>query len=634
MAASIRALIKQSPAARAAALAYESIATRGDDPEAWDDYRIIAQISERKGQLDAEQGRLRDLFRRLDNLYYPSQITLGGADHWPDATLTAGKAHVSVNDPQVYVDVPAGLQSVPPVENYVGKDSSDEERGKAARAERLYFQWNEDEQIELKDHKACIVKGLYGFTYGKVWWNPIEKRPSVTIIEQPENLFVGWGASDFSRIDWTVYCYGLSAQAIEEEYGLDVVAIKGDGGKYFSYVSTGRHEDPLATMWGEPVRAGRVPSAYEQDQVEVYDYWYKKSAGKGRKPEIWNAIYAGNALVSNAKHPEYDDIPYLPLPNTFIPGSPYGRSELYDLEQLFREKDERLTNAAQMLSTVVGGQMWQLTGSDATEDVPPNAIPKPNKVATPGPNARIEAIQPFMPEFQIMDYLNRIDKEIEEISGLGPILLSGQAQNLGSSKVIAAIVAQYESRIRMKRDLFYQWRKRRWAMAAKVWEYKSRDVKAIIDGNYRIDISPPELTPRDELENAQKAINLVQNRIWSAKRAMDATGVEDPEDETSLIKVEQTDPALNPAAVQAQVSLMAALQQFGPQGAPTPGQAANTARTTNPAATGSQSLNGPENAANPPPESLPANALAGGAKAQTIVQDGEASGRLLTQQAL
>jgi hypothetical protein len=218
-------------------------------------------------------------------------------------------------------------------------------------------------------------------------------------------------------------------------------------------------------------------------------------------------------------------------------------------------------------------------------------------------------------------------------------MLRGRAgsQAFNSSKAITALVANYEARIRMKRDLLYQWRKRIWKVAAKVWERKDGDVKTIIDGRYRIDVKAPELTPRDELEIAQMATNLVAARIWSMERAMDRTGVEDPSDEKALVRSEQTDPTLNPAAVQAQATLLTAMQALGqpaPQAGattgPTPEQSANASRQANQRGRGSPSLNAPENAANTPPGSQPANAP-GGILAQTLTQGGESSGRLLTQ---
>ena len=56
--------------------------------------------------------------------------------------------------------------------------------------------------------------------------------------------------------------------------------------------------------------------------------------------------------------------------------------------------------------------------------------------------------------------------------------------------------------------------------------------------------------------------------MWSAKRAMDRTGVDDPEAEQDIIREEQTDATLNPAAVQVMVSLMAMMQQMQQQAPP------------------------------------------------------------------
>lgn len=629
----LKTLGKSSKVSRSADMLASQLRNAGKDPEQEPEYQLLDDIRKRKELLEGEQSRLRTLFRRFDNLYYPDTIQeQGGADHWaPEAKQ--GRVHISLNNPPVYVDIPASLQSTVPVENYVSKSSKQEDIEAASRAEQLYFQWKDDAEFELEIHRACIIKGLYGFTFAKVYWDPIEKMPRVRVIDTPENLYVGWGDSDFRRIDWTVYCYGLSPQAVEEDYGLTVAMLPGkQDGEYYPWVYSATHDDPIGSIYKhDRIRRNR----YEDSQVEVYDYWYRKPAGKGKRPEVWNAIFVGNALVSNARHTEFDDIPYVPLTNTFIPGSPYGRSELYDLEQLFREKDERLSNAAQMIQSIVGGQMWQVVGSEAPDSVSDNLVPRPGKVATPGPNAELKAIQPFMPQFAIEDYLKRLDHELEGLSGLNDLLLGhAPATILGSSKAITALVANYEARIRIKRDLLYSSRRRIWTIAAKLWERKDSDVKRIIDGQYRLSVTAPELTPRDQLETANKVISLVQNRLMSMARGMDQIGIEDPEEEMDLIRREQTDPALNPVAVQTQVSLAAAMQQFGVQPGQAPGQQTqaqteNAYRQATPAQAGTQSMNAPEEQGQRPPEALPANAR-GKAQVQTMVQGGEASSRILT----
>ena len=595
------------------------------DPKQNDDYTLLQEILGRKQLVDPEQNRLKALFRRMDNLYHPETMTLGGADHWsedPSARL-AGRAHVSVNIHHAYVQIPAAIQAVRPVINYVPTASSQEEREAAALRERLYFRWWDANEMDLLHEQAALLKELYGHTAAKVYWDPIERVPKISIIERPENLYLGFGNSDYNRLDWALYTYGMSPQSIQEDYGVDVIPVK-QGEKWFPYTSRGSHADPIGNVWANAFERNplRRETAYEQMQVEVYDYWYKVPKGPGKAPLVYNAIYVGNTLVKNDAHPEYGgQIPYIHLPNGKIPGSPYGKPALYDPEQLLREKDERVTAMAQMIQSIVGGQMWQLVGAEAPDEVPPNALPKPGRVATPGPGNELRAIQPFIPQFQIEAYVARIDRELTVATGLNDLLLGlAPAQVLGSSRAIAALIANYESRLAPKRKVFYSWMKKIWEMCARIWEAKDPAVKSIIAGEYRIEIVAPELTPRDTLELASTAINLVQNRIWSAERAMDRVGVEDPIGEKELIRDEQTDATLNPAAVATMANVMGTFQQMQmanqqqmqQQMMITQEQAANAQRTLQSGVPGSQSLNQPENQAQLPPEATAANAAAPG----------------------
>lgn len=617
---------KLSPSEAAALKMLESsLVAREIDPKQDDDYTLLQEILGRKQLVDPEQNRLKALFRRMDNLYHPETVTLGGADHWSDdpSARLAGRAHVSVNIHHAYVQIPAAIQAVRPVINYVPTGSSQEEREAAALRERLYFRWWDSNDMDLLHEQAALLKELYGHTAAKVYWDPIERVPKVSIIERPENLYLGFGNSDYNRLDWALYTYGMSPQSIQEDYGVNVIPVK-QGEKWFPYTSRGSHDDPIGNVWANAFERNplRRETAYEQMQIEVYDYWYKVATTPGKAPLVYNAIYVGNTLVKNEAHPEYGgQIPYIHLPNGKIPGSPYGKPALYDPEQLLREKDERITAMAQMIQSIVGGQMWQLVGAEAPDEVPPNALPKPGRVATPGPGNELRAIQPFIPQFQIEAYVARIDRELTVATGLNDLLLGlAPAQVLGSSRAIAALIANYESRLAPKRKVFYSWMKKVWEMCARVWEVKDPAVKSIINTEYRIEIVAPELTPRDTLELASTAINLVQNRIWSAERAMDRVGVEDPIGEKELIRDEQTDATLNPAAVATMTQVIGQMQQMqmGQQQMQQQAQmmsqeqALNAQRVAQSGVPGSESLNQPENQAQLPPEATAANAAAPG----------------------
>src|SRR5213078_2506239 len=107
--------------------------------------------------------------------------------------------------------------------------------------------------------------------------------------------------------------------------------------------------------------------------------WYRqpksKKTPKGAKlrpvtHDTWNAIIVGNRVAQNAKFTEYDGvIPYIPLFNSYVPGMPTGRPELFDIEQLIREKDQQMTSGSQLMYNVVNAQYWQLTGQEAPDSV-------------------------------------------------------------------------------------------------------------------------------------------------------------------------------------------------------------------------------------------------------------------------
>jgi hypothetical protein len=533
-----------------------------DGPEG----KLLQQLYTRTMSVRLEQARFRAWCLRADLLYYAENFTRGGADLWYDdpSASTPGRSHVSVNTPSVYVDIPAALQAVEPIENMLATTNEPEARHAAAGLERIYFAWKREENFELKFHKACTVKALYGRTAGKVYWDAEEQRPCLEVVEQPRNLFLGYKSDSYEAVEWAAYVTRMEPNAVAEEFGVDLsVKAMGNGTAL-----------PIMQMDTMEARSDRSWLNLGPARVEVWDYWYRKPAknqkgmkGRGTRMSTWNVVFAGTLAVRGPfEYPEYNGvIPYIPLFNTFLPGIPNGRPELYDMEQLIREKFTRITSGAQMIASGVAGDYWQLTGPEAPSRVDPGVKPVRNEVIAPGPGNRIESITPFIAQFQLEQYLGRLDREMAIMSGLNDLLLGlAPSQVLSSSKAINALLSNYESRLAMKRGLLYKWRRETWEMAVRVWAAKNKDVKMVVaNGGGRLDIEDPSLSPRDEMETATRAANLVTAKLWSQRRGMDAVGVDDPETEQDMIREERTDATLFPADVQVMAQLMAALQSLG-----------------------------------------------------------------------
>lgn len=629
-----------------------------EDPEA---KRLLGRLHRNVEGVRVEHERFRAWCDRADKLYFAEDFTAWGADLWPqDPTAnTPGRSHVSVNTPATYVDVPAALQAVEPIENMLATDNTAEARSAASHLERVYTAWKNEEQYDLKFHKACVVKGLYGRTASRIYWDKDEKQPCLELVEQPRNLYMGWRSDAYDKLEWAAYVQRMDPNAVTEEFGVDVLAKAPDGNDpdlFVPYVTTSPDEGRPSRSWLD----------FGPARIDVWDFWYREAKwrnGKFVRMETYNVVFAGNVIIQGpTAYREYKGkLPYVPLFNTFIPGVPNGRPELHDMEQLIREKQERITAASQMIASAVAGDYWQLVGPEAPSRVDPNLKPKRNQVIAPGAGNRIEVITPFIAQFQLEQYLGRIDREAATVSGLNDLLLGlAPAQVLSSSKAINALIANYESRLSMRRKLLYAWRLGNWDLALDIWVQKDKNVAEIVKaGGGFLDIKDPSLSPRDEMETATRALNLVNGKLISQRTGMDWVGIDDPETEQDMIREERTDATMFPADVQTMAQLLSALQSLGIQ-APQSAQAQAGAQMANGAsdlaaalgAAAPDATNGsqlPGDQAVMPPEALapgatppapfaagspPADPMAGVGLAQTMIKDGKASNRIMTQQQL
>lgn len=618
---------------------------------------VAAHLQERISAIQEEQDRFRVLCDRFDKLYYPPDVTEGGSDLWPgDPNRNVpGRKHVSVNLFPAYVDVPAALQAVPPVENMLASDTTKEAREAASHYERLYVSWKRDQDYDLKFHKACTVKGIYGRAASRVYWDRTTEKVCIEIIEQPRNLYIGYKSDEYTAVEWAAYVNRMDPNAVREMFGVDM-EVREWKGDIVPWTQFGGYTTSEGTPWLN----------FGYAKVEVWDYWYRKakprqSAKDRMEMETWNVVIAGNLVVRGpVKYPEYKGaIPYRPVFNTFLPGQPGGRSDLYDIEPLVKEQNELITAGSQMIAGGTGGDFWQLVGPEA----PTSGKIKPtrNQVVYPGPGNRIEAITPFIAQFQLEQFLGRIDRLSSVVSGMNDLLLGlAPVQALNSSKALNALIANFETRISLRRQMLYQWRRGNWELAATVWASKNKTVREVVAaGGGVLDIIDPSLSPRDEFETAQRAANLVNAKLWSQARGMDAVHVDDPETEQDVIREERTDATLFPADVQVMAQLMAALQSLNLQtppgaqaqaGAQLASGQSGLAQALGVATPGNiEGAGGGGTLGQLPPEGLapggtpPASPFAQGpvsqpggdiGLAQTMIQGGQAKSRILTQQKL
>jgi hypothetical protein len=572
--------------------------------EMLDEADVTATAAARYADTDGYQAALKANYTKWYHWYHP----LNG-DQWPeDLAERPGFIHITDNKVAPIVDVAARIQAKLPKLALVPASIDEQSVKEAEFAEKVHQRFLEDSGWDVWLGTLTRTKGIFGKSFLHPFWNTDDDRPDVSVIENPGNLRIGWGASDFSRIDWAIYEYALSPLAAMTEFpGIDIPPQA--SGKKLTVIRGGDHSDPLDTLGGgggtkmlsRPVAYN--PSSYEGRQVLVWDYWYKDRTGK-----VYNARLVGGVLAESPKaHPELPDIPYILVENDHVPGSPEGRSDVEGILDLQVEFNRTMSHWAQLVNDEID-PAWQ---TDA-ESLPPNTVPKAGQIIPLGEGHSITPIAKPFNATPLTGLIETYYKAFHFDSGLPEILFSMPPGAQTAGRALAIQIESAANRIDPRRDLIYAGLRkllRFWThmivkvnpkirvpndaptlpqqpgMPAPVVEpFKEVGLGDLVETKGRWRVTAPEITPRDIIENTTNVLNKIQAKTISLEDGMDELGVDSPHDMIEKIRKERIDPQLFPGDTQAYVAVMRMLQELQMQG-----QAAQQAQVQAAAQAGAQS---------------------------------------------
>lgn len=545
--------------------------------------KVTAEAHQRYTETDAYQSILKSRYRQYHFYYAPPN-----GDQWPeDLAQRPNKIHTTLNIVKPAVNIDARLQALLPRITLMPDGIADEQRARAEAAEKLMLGWLDLSGWDVWLGTLTRVKALYGKGVLKVFWDKKAKRPDVRVVENPANLRVGWGSSDFSVMDWALYEYSISPQEAMVRFpGINIS--KKDGRLHLSLMGVGSPLDPLNQK--TPLRARDnfsrplpyQPSGYEEKQVAVWDYWYKKPDGKGGFV-VCNAMFIGGILVTPAgqkspimEHAYLPDIPYIVIPQDTEPGNPEGMSTVGDLIDLQIELNRSMSHWMQLVADEID-PAWVLTGENA-DSVPPGIVPKGGEIVPAGSGNQISALQKSVNIFPVAELISSIWDHYHKITGLSSILFGEVPGAQTSGRAVAIQVEAAANRLEPKRRLLYAGLRELlvfWTIMTErvnpkvpvgVDEETGKPLMAgvadIVGGFRRWKIVAPEITPRDIFENTQNELNKVQGKLSSLETSMDQLGVDSPLEELKKIQAEQMNAQLNPASVQAYTALLLQMQQL------------------------------------------------------------------------
>lgn len=490
-----------------------------------------------------------------------------GGDQWPgDLTERPGKLHITANIIRRFVDTEARLLSIVPRITVSPMSEDEAIRRRAEATEKLFQRFLDVSHFENWYFTFNQTKALYGIGVLKPFWNEETNMPDVSVVEQPQNIMFGWGDSDFSTLDWTIYHYELSKLQAKLRYPDIPDEWLDPKKKYLTRMSdtgAGDHFDPLSQM-GTSTGA-RTQTEYERNMVSVWDYWYIDNEGA-----VQNAILVNGHIVEGPNaHPEMPIIPYIPVEHDHEPGSPDGRGTAELLLDIQMGLNRAMSHNAQHVWDTTDAA-YQLTGENAPMVVPPGLVPRPGEIVAPGPGARIEEIRGGVNNFPFDALINNYLNAAFLISGLSEALFGTVT---GAQTSARAIAVQLESSINSldpKRRRSYSglvtlMRFWHFMLSHKNPTMDGLKVKEVIADLNRWKIVAPEITPRDVIEHTQNVINKVNAKLVSLETAMDEVGVENPLSEIEKVKQERADAQLFPGDAQAIAAVLATLQALGMQ---------------------------------------------------------------------
>jgi hypothetical protein len=486
-------------------------------------------------------------------------------DHWPeDAALRPGKIHITTNLCKAGVDVASRLLSLPPritlpVTNLGGDDLK-----RAEATEALMMEWLDFSGFDEWLYTYAQVGAIYGKAVLKPFWDEKNKRGDVYVIENPANLRLGWGSTDYRAVDWAMYEYSLSYQEVQFKWpNVNIEPSAGRMDPPHIRVGGGDHSDPLDqkddSFWRPFFREH---SEYERTQIKVWDYWYKLRDGTVMNAQLLN----GQIVEGPTKHAHLADIPYIVTEFDHEPGSPEGLGLIEPIKDLQDEFNRLLSHGLQHVADDVD-PAWYLAGPSA-DMAPAGIVPKAGEVVGVG-DAQPGAWPKAVNTFPIAEMMQELWNEFHRLTGL-PEILFGQTPGADTSgRAIAIQVEAAANRLEPRRRRMYQGLKEMlifWTIMAErknpkvpvrnaEGEQSDFGVGDLVRGFRRWKLIPPEITPRDNIELGQHAANMVNSKLWSRRTAMNQIGVEAPEYELQTVRDEGSDLKLSPAEVQAQLAV-------------------------------------------------------------------------------
>ncbi len=490
-------------------------------------------------------------------------------------------------------------------------------------------------------YRAIRRKNIYGHSWVKTW--PDRSRQTFRIESDIDNstVYPVWSAWDSSKLDAILVAYRRSARTVAAQYPgsvkLERDGMSAEGSSY--YVPT---SGPAVDI--------------DRQYVWVEDYWCLDETldqdGAVSASKVANAVRVNGKIVSHEIYDDWRAIPYVYFENA-DERDHYGFSDVGTVLSI----QDGLNRMLSQQQDVIFGESrprFKYRG-DADRHIDLTT----EEVVSLDMDEDIDQIRVSLDVFPTQVHGTQLFQVLEMATGLPPAVWGRiqAAQNSGRALATAwrATAARLSPRLDRTKQSLDDWISM-WLDWLELYEWDG--AKTVFRGNRDFEADFPNQEPRDFTEVTLDAANKLNAGMWDIQAAMEAIGVESPDEMLERVRASYLDTVLHPEkaqsfllltrlqnqieieARQAGLQEQAAQAQLAQMTSSVPGNAPSAGPVTPEQQQGMAEQAAVEQAATAAPrlseaQNAPAGAPGGPAGASrrygTLVQDGKAMNRLIDQ---
>ncbi len=453
----------------------------------------------------------------------------------------------SIRWEETYIPVPAPSmeegENVGRQQNY--RSGKAVEQHLATTREHMLMRQVRMSKLPRHFYRQTLKKNVYGQAWIRSIPDPVHRTFVNTTAIDPSTVYPVWSAyGDGRQLDAVLVATRRSAVAAHAQYPEQVPlsrdGITADDSAYYRPSQDFNSDRDRAFVW-------------------VEDYWALEAkrdpaTGEITKPSVYNAVRVNGKLVTAEEYEGWTTVPYFMLAHE----DERDNANFSDVATMLPFQDGMNKMLSQQQDVIFGESRPRFKyRGDADRQIRLDG----DQVISLDPDEDFEQVQVNVNTFPTQQHGQQLIQLMQRATGL-PAVVWGEiqaAQNSGRALSTAwratasRMVPRIHAAAEMLDSLIGFWLD---CMELYDWDHS----KDLYGGNRDFEWDFPNREPRDFLEVTTDALNKLNGGLWDAKAAMEAIGVDSPDEMNEAIRAEYMDAVRHPEKAQSYI-LLGRLQQ-------------------------------------------------------------------------